>query len=326
MDVSALDYPLPDAAIAQEPAKSRETARLLVDRGPARPPAHRRAADLPEVLRPGDLLVVNDSRVLPARLHVRKATGGAIELLLLEQHDDDSWEALMRPSRRVVPGSHLTGRGDVVVDVVAELGEGRWRVVVTGDIDSGGEMPLPPYIHAPLREAERYQTVYSRRPVSAAAPTAGLHLTHEILDRCRANGIGVATIELAIGLDTFRPVTTEKLEDHVMHSEAYDVPVSTLEACAAAERVVAVGTTVVRALESAAATGAPAGRTTMFIRPGFEFQMVDVLLTNFHLPRTTLLAMIDAFVGPRWRDLYETALREGYRFLSFGDAMLAERA
>jgi S-adenosylmethionine:tRNA ribosyltransferase-isomerase len=283
-------------------------------------------ADLPGVLRRGDLLVVNDSRVLPARLHAHKATGGSVEVLLLEHHDDGSWEALVRPSRRVVPGLHLIGHGDVVVDVVAEIGEGRWRVAVAGDIDAGGEMPLPPYIHEPLREAERYQTVYSRRPVSAAAPTAGLHLTHEILDQCRRNGIGVATIELAIGLDTFRPVSTDKLEDHVMHSEAYDVPVSTLEACAAAERVVAVGTTAVRALESAAATGARTGRTTLFIRPGFKFQMVDVLLTNFHLPRTTLLAMIDAFVGPRWRDLYETALREGYRFLSFGDAMLIERA
>jgi S-adenosylmethionine:tRNA ribosyltransferase-isomerase len=326
MDVSDLDYPLPEAAIAQEPAEGRETARLLVDRGSTRPPDHLRVADLPDVLRRGDLLVVNDSRVLPARLHVRKATGGAVEVLLLERQEDGSWEALVRPSRRVVPGLQLTGRGDVTVDVVAELGEGRWRLMVSGDIDGGGEMPLPPYIHAPLREAERYQTVYSRRPVSAAAPTAGLHLTHEILDQCRENGITVAPVELAIGLDTFRPVTSDKLEDHVMHSEAYDVPASTLEACAAAERVVAVGTTVVRALESAAATGARAGRTTLFIRPGFEFQMVDVLLTNFHLPRTTLLAMIDAFVGPRWRDLYETALREEYRFLSFGDAMLVERA
>jgi S-adenosylmethionine:tRNA ribosyltransferase-isomerase len=326
MDVSDLDYPLPEAAIAQEPVECRETARLLVDQGATRPPDHLRVADLPDVLRRGDLLVVNDSRVLPARLHVRKATGGAVEVLLLEQQDDGSWEALVRPSRRVVPGLQLTGRGDVTVDVVAELGEGRWRLVVRGDIDGGGEMPLPPYIHAPLREAERYQTVYSRRPVSAAAPTAGLHLTHEILDQCRENGIAIAPVELAIGLDTFRPVTSDKLEDHVIHSEAYDVPASTLEACAAAERVVAVGTTVVRALESAAATGARAGRTTLFIRPGFEFQMVDVLLTNFHLPRTTLLAMIDAFVGPRWRDLYEIALREGYRFLSFGDAMLVERA
>jgi S-adenosylmethionine:tRNA ribosyltransferase-isomerase len=197
---------------------------------------------------------------------------------------------------------------------------------VGGYISRGGEVPLPPYIHAPLRDAERYQTVYSRRPVSAAAPTAGLHLTQAVLDACRANGIAVATVELAIGLDTFRPVTTDRVEDHVIHSEAYDVPVATLDACAAARRVVAVGTTVVRALESAAATGARSGRTSLFIRPGFEFRSIDVLLTNFHLPRTTLLAMIEAFVGPRWRELYEEALREGYRFLSLGDAMLVERS
>ena len=280
-------------------------------------------ADLAEILRAGDLLVVNDSRVLAARLHVRKPSGGAVEVLLLEQADDQSWEALVRPSRRVTPGVRLTGSGDVSVDVVAELGDGRWRVAVSGDIASGGEMPLPPYIHVPLRESERYQTVYSRRPVSAAAPTAGLHLTHAVLDRCRHKGIGIATIELAIGLDTFRPVTTAKLEDHAMHSEAYDVPAATMAACAAADRVVAVGTTVVRALESAAAADALTGRTKLFIRPGFEFRVVDVLLTNFHLPRTTLLAMIEAFVGPRWRDLYEIALKDGYRFLSFGDAMLA---
>jgi S-adenosylmethionine:tRNA ribosyltransferase-isomerase len=326
MDVSQLDYSLPEGAIAQEPPEHRADARLLVDRGPAQAPDHLRVADLPDVLRPGDLLVVNDSRVLRARLHLNKPSGGAVEALLLAQAEDGSWEALVRPSRRVVPGLQLTGRGDVVVDIVAELGEGRWQVVVAGDIEGSGEIPLPPYIHAPLGDAERYQTVYSRRPVSAAAPTAGLHLTHDVLDGCRAQGVGVATIELAIGLDTFRPVTTDKLEDHVMHSEAYDVPASTLDACAAAERVVAVGTTVVRALESAAVTGAREGRTTLFIRPGFEFQVVDVLLTNFHLPRTTLLAMIDAFVGPRWRDLYATALREGYRFLSFGDAMLVGNA
>jgi S-adenosylmethionine:tRNA ribosyltransferase-isomerase len=325
MDVSDLDYPLPEASIAQEPAEFRENARLLVDRGSTRPSDHRRVADLPDLLRAGDLVVVNDSRVLPARLRVHKPSGGAVEVLLLERDGDGTWEALLRPGRRVRPGVQLSD-DDLTVDVIADLGEGRWRVAVDGDIEARGELPLPPYIHAPLREAERYQTVYSRRAVSAAAPTAGLHLTAELLDRCRAKGIGVATVELAIGLDTFRPVTTANLEDHVIHSEAYDVPEGTLEACAAAGRVVAVGTTVVRALESAVATGARTGRTTLFIRPGFEFRAVDVLLTNFHLPRTTLLAMIEAFVGPRWRALYETALCEGYRFLSFGDAMLIERS
>ena len=326
MDVSDLDYPLPEGAIAQEPPEHREDARLLVDRGAARPMEHCRAADLPDLLCAGDLLVVNDTRVFPARLHLRKATGGAVELLLLEQFADGNWEALARPSRRVAAGLHLIGPNDFCVEIVDARGEGRWRVRVDGDLAAAGEMPLPPYIHAPLRESERYQTVYARRPVSAAAPTAGLHLTHDILDRCRANGIDVATVELAVGLDTFRPVTAERLEDHKMHSEAYDVSEATLDACRSAARVVAVGTTVVRALESAAATGSASGRTQLFIRPGYEFQVVDVLLTNFHLPRTTLLAMIEAFVGPRWRELYDTALREGYRFLSFGDAMLLERA
>jgi S-adenosylmethionine:tRNA ribosyltransferase-isomerase len=283
-------------------------------------------ADLPDILRPGDLLVVNDSRVLPARLRVRKPSGAAVEVLLLEQGQDGRWDALVRPSRKVAPGLQLEGRDGLSVVIVDELGEGRWRVAVAGDVERGGELPLPPYIHAPLREAERYQTVYARRSVSAAAPTAGLHLTDDVIERCRQRGIGLETIELAIGLDTFRPVTTEKLEDHVMHSEAYDVPEATLRACAAAGRVVAVGTTVVRALESAARDDERVGRTSLFIRPGFEFKAVDVLLTNFHLPRTTLLAMIEAFMGPRWRELYDIALRDGYRFLSFGDAMLIERA
>jgi S-adenosylmethionine:tRNA ribosyltransferase-isomerase len=219
----------------------------------------------------------------------------------------------------------MEGEGELVVEVRTDLGDGCWHVRVEGDLARGGEMPLPPYIHELLRHPDRYQTVYARRAVSAAAPTAGLHLTQELLERCRTNGIGVATVELAIGLDTFRPVTTKRLEDHPMHSEAYEVPKETMAACDAADRVVAVGTTVVRALESATATGELSGRTELFIRPGFEFRVVDVLLTNFHLPKTTLLAMIEAFVGPRWRDLYETALHEGYRFLSFGDAMLLER-
>ena len=186
-------------------------------------------------------------------------------------------------------------------------------------------MPLPPYVHAKLAEPERYQTVFARRPVSAAAPTAGLHLTEALLERCRERGIDFATIELAVGLDTFRPVTEAHVEDHAMHTEAYVVPPKTMQACAAATRVVAVGTTVVRALEATAATRASEGRTDLFITRGFSFQVVDVLLTNFHVPRTTLLALIDAFVGPRWRELYEVALASGYRFLSFGDAMLVER-
>jgi len=325
MDAAALDYPLPDTAIAQSPLTDRAAARLLVDRGREALCEHHHVRDLPDLLAPGDLLVVNDSRVLPARLHVQRPNGGAAEVLLLERDPDGSWAALVRPSRKLRRGMVLTASG-VRVEMGASLGDGQWRVRVEGDLERAGEMPLPPYIHTELADGDRYQTVYARRAVSAAAPTAGLHLTHDVLERCRARGIAIATVELAIGLDTFRPVTEAKVEDHVIHSEAYDVPAATLEAIERAERVVAVGTTVVRALESVAATGERGGRTQLFIRPGFEFHTVDVLLTNFHLPRTTLLAMIEAFVGPRWRELYELALREQYRFLSFGDAMLVERA
>ena len=324
MDAAALDYQLPEAAIAQAPLTDRAAARLLVDHGPGAPVEHLHVGQLPDVLRSGDLLVLNDSRVLPGRLHLQRPTGGTVEVLLLERTDEARWEALVRPSRKIRPGMRLTGSG-LAVEALDDLGDGQWLVAVVGDVERAGEMPLPPYIRSPLHDAERYQTVYARRPVSAAAPTAGLHLTHDVLRRCRARGVEVATVELAIGLDTFRPVTTDKVEDHVIHSEAYDVPAETMAAIARAERVVAVGTTVVRALESVAATGELRGRTQLFIRPGYTFQVVDALLTNFHLPRTTLLAMIEAFVGPRWRDLYELALRDGYRFLSFGDAMFVER-
>lgn len=325
METAALDYALPEAAIAQSPLADREAARLLVDHGPGRAPDHRHVRDLPDLLGPGDVLVLNDSRVLPARLRLQRPTGGAVEVLLLERQDDDEWDALVRPSRKLRPGVRLTGTG-ITAEAVADLGEGRWRLIVEGDVAHAGEVPLPPYIHTRLDDTERYQTVYARRPVSAAAPTAGLHLTGEGLRRCVDRGVEVATVELAIGLDTFRPVTTDKIEDHVMHSEAYDVPAATMAAIERAERVVAVGTTVVRTLESVAATGELRGRTQLFIRPGFRFRVVDGLLTNFHMPRTTLLAMIDAFVGPRWRELYEVALREHYRFLSFGDAMFVQRA
>ena len=324
MDADAVDYQLPDTAIAQSPLADREAARLLVDRGPGAVVEHRHVGDLADLLGPGDLLVVNDSRVLPGRLRLQRPTGGTVEVLLLERQDEARWEALARPSRKVRPGMRLTGPG-IAVDALDDLGDGQWLVAVSGDVEQAGEVPLPPYIHTSLDDAERYQTVYARRPVSAAAPTAGLHLTHDVLGRCRARGVEVATVELAIGLDTFRPLTTAKVEDHVIHSEAYDVPAETKAAVERAHRVVAVGTTVVRALESVAATGSLRGRTQLFIRPGYTFRVVDALLTNFHLPRTTLLAMIEAFVGPRWRDLYELALREGYRFLSFGDAMFVER-
>ena len=350
METAAFDYELPEAAIAQEPLDRRDAARLLVDRGPGRVPEHRHVADLDELLDPGDLLVLNTTRVLPARLALTKPTGGSAEVLLLERlgggHEPAAglspgsrWEALVRPSRRLAPGSVLRPPGggeDLEVEVGEDLGEGR-RIVelrtVGDELDAlarHGAMPLPPYITAPLVEAERYQRVYAERPASAAAPTAGLHLTPELLARLAEAGVARADVELVVGLGTFRPIAVDDVRDHVMHAEHYRVPTTTLEACtatrAAGGRVVAVGTTAVRALESAAATGELEGRTDLFIHRPYRWQVVDRLLTNFHLPRSSLLVMIDAFVGPRWRDLYATALADGYRFLSFGDAMLLDRS
>ena len=322
------EYDLPASAIAQRPAEPRDAARLLVDRGPGRPAGHRTVADLPDLLEPGDLLVVNDTRVLPARLRLRKPTGGEVEVLLLEEAGG-GWDALVRPSRRVADGTRLVAGPDLTVEVGEQLDGGRRRVRLETDdelaaLDRHGCVPLPPYLTAGLADPERYQTVYADRPASVAAPTAGLHLTPELLERCRARGIDVATVELVVGLDTFRPVTADRAEDHAIHTERYRVAPAVLERCAAAGRVVAVGTTTVRALESAA-RGEPEGRTSLFIHGRFEFRTVDVLLTNFHLSRSSLLLLVDAFVGPRWRTLYEVALTEGYRFLSFGDAMLLTR-
>ena len=322
-----LDYDLPPAAIAQTPIEPRDASRLLVDRGPTVAPEHRSVADLPSLIRPGDLLVLNDTRVRPARLRLHKPTGGAVEVLLLEDHGGGRWDALVRPGRKVSEGMVLEAAGgEVRVEVGAGTPDGVRAVRIEGDPATVGEVPLPPYIHEPLVDAERYQTVYARRPSSSAAPTAGLHLTDEVLEACRAAGASIATSELSVGLDTFRPIATPTVEAHPMHTEAYVVPDETWAACQGAARVIAVGTTVVRALEATAASGVLAGRTDLFIRRGFEFRVVDALLTNFHVPRSTLLAMIDAFIGPRWRDLYALALAEGYRFLSFGDCMLLERA
>ncbi|MDP7599204.1 MAG: tRNA preQ1(34) S-adenosylmethionine ribosyltransferase-isomerase QueA [Acidimicrobiales bacterium] len=334
-------YDLPDDQIAQVPLDGRSSARLLVDLADGNDPDHRHVSDLPDLVGPGDVLVLNDTRVLPARLRLTKDTGGAVEVLLLEQTGNaGEWEALVRPSRRVSPGMRLRAGDDLTVTVGDDLGEGRRTVMLETDPPAGpegvlaavqahGEIPLPPYLHTRLEDPERYQTVYSRRPASAAAPTAGLHLTGGVLDACRAAGATVECLELVVGLDTFRPVTADDLDDHVMHSESYTVAESTLDACRSAERVIAVGTTTVRALESAnlaaSGGGGTAGRTDLFIRPGFDFGVVDVVLTNSHLPRSTLLVMLEAFVGPRWRDLYALALAEGYRLLSFGDAMLVGR-
>ncbi|HVF75033.1 MAG TPA: tRNA preQ1(34) S-adenosylmethionine ribosyltransferase-isomerase QueA [Acidimicrobiales bacterium] len=327
--VDAFEYQLPPEAIAQQPVEPRDAARLLVSLDAGAPPQHRHVRDLPDLLEPGDLLVVNDTRVRPARLHLHKETGGAAEVLLLEPAGPSSlaWEALVRPGRRLPPGTRLFGNdGTAVVEVGEPVGDdGRRLVTLLDDPDRHGTVPLPPYITEALADPERYQTVYAARPGSVAAPTAGLHLSRDVLDRCAAKGVGLARVELVVGLDTFRPIATEAVEDHVMHSERYTVPAETLDACAAARRVVAVGTTSVRALESAAARGEMEGRTDLFISGDYPFKVVDVLLTNFHLPRSTLLVLLEAFCGPGWRTLYDEALAEGYRFLSFGDAMLVSR-
>lgn len=326
VDVSEFSYELPEEAIAQEPIEPRDAARLLVAVDPNGAVEHRRVRDLPDLLRPGDVLVVNETRVLPARLHLTKATGGAAEVLLLEQTAGDKWEALVRPGRRLAPGTVLyAAGGEPAVEVGERLDDGRRAVRVLTDIEKIGEVPLPPYITKPLDDPDRYQTVYASQPDSVAAPTAGLHITDELLAATRNRGVTIATVDLAVGLDTFRPITADRVEDHVMHTERYSVPEGTMAACQRAERVIAVGTTTMRALESAAARDELSGRTDLFITPGFDFQIVDVLMTNFHMPRSSLLVLLAAFAGDRWRDLYATALDKGYRFLSFGDAMLVAR-
>jgi S-adenosylmethionine:tRNA ribosyltransferase-isomerase len=331
MDTADVDYHLPDEAIAQTPIEPRDAARLLIDAGAGHAPRHGRITDLPSLIEPGDVVVLNTTRVLPARLRLTKATGGAVEVLLLEPLDpaERTWEALVRPSRKVAPGTALRAGADLTVVVGDDLGEGRRHVELDlaggedllGVLDRHGAVPLPPYITAPLADPERYQTTYAVQPGSVAAPTAGLHLTAAVLDGIRARGATIVPVELVVGLGTFRPISTDKVDDHQMHAERYRVPVDTLAACQAATRVVAVGTTTVRALESAAATGVLEGRTELFIHGERPFEVVDALVTNFHQPRSSLLVLVDAFVGPRWRDLYAEALREGYRFLSFGDAM-----
>ena len=333
MQIADFDYVLPEDRIAQTPIEPRDAAKLLVDRGSGAA-EHRLVRDLPDLLRAGDLLVLNETRVIPARLRLRRATGGATEVLLLEPWDADrrTWEALVRPGGKLAVGEVLQADGVPLVRMGERTpaGDTFWVELVGDDdpvvlLDRHGEMPLPPYISERLGDPERYQTVFSREPGSSAAPTAGLHFTPELFQQLAEAGISTANVELVVGLDTFQPISTENPLDHPMHTERYRVPPETAEACRNAERIVAVGTTAVRALESAARSGESSGRTDLFIHRGFDWQVIDVLMTNFHLPKTTLLMMIDAFVGPRWRSLYEQALASDYRFLSFGDAMLLDR-
>jgi S-adenosylmethionine:tRNA ribosyltransferase-isomerase len=312
MKSSELDYELPAELIAQRPLERRDHSRLLVYERATGAVRHRRFDDLPDELAPETLAVVNDTRVLPARLRLERPGGGEAEVLLLERLGQNGlWEGLARPSRKLKAGQRLGP-----VELVEPLGEGRWRLRLEGE--PAGEAPLPPYIREPLADFERYQTVYAEKEGSAAAPTAGLHFTPALLSR-----LDVERVTLHVGLDTFRPVSAEDLADHKLHSERYEVSSAARERIRTASRVLAVGTTTVRVLESLA-RGAPLeGRTELFVLPGFEFRRVDALLTNFHLPRSTLLALVMAFAGvEETRRLYRLAIEERYRFYSFGDAML----
>jgi S-adenosylmethionine:tRNA ribosyltransferase-isomerase len=311
MKRAELEYTLPRELVAQRPAERRDESRLLVYDRASGVTRHRRFHELPEELG-GELVVVNDTRVVPARLRLRRETGGEAEVLLLERLNGHSeWEGLARPSRKLRAGQRLGP-----VELLEPLGEGRWRLRLEGE--PAGEAPLPPYITEPLADPERYQTVYAEHEGSAAAPTAGLHFTPELLA-----GLDVERVTLHVGLDTFRPVSVDDLADHELHSERYEVARGAWDRIREADRVLAVGTTTVRVLESLARGAALAGRTDLFIIPGFDFRRADALLTNFHLPGSTLLALVMAFAGmEETRRLYELAIEERYRFYSFGDAML----
>ena len=310
MDTDLLDYALPEELIAQQPATRRDDSRLLVYHRSTGSIEHRAFSELPEVV--GDqLIVVNDTRVLHARLPLRRATGGLVEVLLVEERADGLWEGLARPSRRLRAGERLGP-----IQLVEPLGDGRWLLRLEGELD--GDVPLPPYIHEPLSDPERYQTVYAHEAGSAAAPTAGLHFTPELLAR-----LDHVAVTLHVGIDTFRPIATERIEDHRLLGERYRVSPEAWDRIAGSKRVLAVGTTTVRTLETVSRTGNLQGRTDLFVTPGFEFRRVDALLTNFHLPRSSLLALVMAFAGvEETRALYRTAIQERYRFYSFGDAML----
>ncbi|MBI5232569.1 MAG: tRNA preQ1(34) S-adenosylmethionine ribosyltransferase-isomerase QueA [Coriobacteriales bacterium] len=342
MRTDEFDYDLPTGSIAQHPAEPRDSCRLLVLDRASGQIDHRIFSDLPEYLRPGDLLVVNETRVLPARLAGRKAgSGGSVEVLLLREAGENTWECLVKPGRRVRAGARLEfGEGELtgyVLDVDMATGSRLVLFKPQGEsfrtaLHRLGEVPLPPYISEPLDDPEEYQTIFATEERSAAAPTAGLHFTPELLDRVAEAGTQVAAIELDIGLDTFRPVSEEDPELHHIHTEHFRVPEATAEAIARSRerngRIIAVGTTAVRALESAydgeaEEVVACEGATSLYILPGYRFRAVDALVTNFHVPRSTLLMLVSAFAG-RETVLggYDDALELGYRFLSFGDAML----
>ena len=337
-------YDLPADAIAQVPVEPRDASRLLVvDRARADELRHLVFRDIGDLLRAGDLLVVNDSRVIPARLAARRPSGGSAEILLLRSvADGPAWEALVRPSRRIANGDRLTLRTGDTVQVGERLGDGTRLVLFDGDphaiMAAAGEMPLPPYIHDRSAPSDRYQTVYAQPPGSAAAPTAGLHFTPELLTALEGRGVRRATVTLHVGLDTFRPLEGAFVDEHQIHREWFEIPPVTRRALettrAAGGRVIAIGTTAIRVLETAARTDAVSGWTDLYITPPHRFVALDALVTNFHLPRSSLLLLVTAFVQSGMADAspleardtllgaYRAALDAGYRFFSFGDAML----
>ncbi|MBI2756314.1 MAG: tRNA preQ1(34) S-adenosylmethionine ribosyltransferase-isomerase QueA [Chloroflexi bacterium] len=336
MRIDEFDYLLPAESIAQTPAEPRDSARLLVVRRGSDTYEDRNVFDLPDLLQAGDLVVVNRSRVLPARVLGRLASGGQAELLLLRRLAPGRWQALARPARRLRIGASFLAAGGVRAEVVGvgDAGQREIRVINPDSPEAGdaallaaGSVPLPPYIHGWVGDPERYQTIFATDPGSAAAPTAGLHFTPDLVARLRAARVDVQEVVLHVGLDTFRPVGEEDPAQHRMHQEWYVVPSPTRSAVQQTRlrggRVVAVGTTCVRSLEAWSATGQAEGWTDLFILPGFRFQVVDALLTNFHLPRSTLLMLVSAFAGREpVLDAYAEAVRRGYRFFSFGDATL----
>ncbi len=341
MRSSDFDYSLPAERIAQEPLAERDASRLL-HLLPGGTLEDRRFLDLPELLRRGDLLVVNDTRVRRARLTGIDQSGQEMELLVLAREAGGSYQCLARPARLATPGAVITIGSDLRATVtgVSAMHRGGRMVAFDSDdpdraIERAGVAPLPPYIHTELHDPERYQTTYATGdPESAAAPTAGLHFTPSVIERLRGAGIGWATLRLDVGLATFAPIRTKRVEDHPMHEERYVLSHGTVRAIEETRRgggrVVAVGTTVVRVLETCARDGhlrAGAGATSLFIHPGHPFRAIDGLLTNFHQPRSSLLVLLAAFVGDqRWRDAYAHALTTGYRFLSLGDCMLCWHA
>jgi S-adenosylmethionine:tRNA ribosyltransferase-isomerase len=326
--VSELDYELPEDLIAQSPAEPRDASRLMVVDVGHGTISHRTFRDLPGFLRRDDALILNETKVMPARVRANKPTGGAVELLFLRElgpDQDGSWEVLARPSKRLKPGFWLSAGGERV-ELVEDLGEGHWAVRapdVHGLLQRIGRMPLPPYIRPTPETEEHYQTVYARNEGSAAAPTAGFHFTERVLQDVELTGAEIARITLHVGVGTFMPVRTERLDEHAMHAEYYRVPPEAARVVRGARRIVAAGTTVARTLETWAATGELEGESKLFVRPGYRWLAVDTLLTNFHLPRSTLMAMVMSFGGVDLvREAYRTAVRERYRFYSFGDAML----